>query len=67
MSVAIESVDGKVTIGAPQPLFDLRPVTPRSFFAPAPDGQRVLVNMQQADVRSSSITVVQNWSAALAP
>ncbi len=66
MRVTVEPDGDTLIVGAPQPLFGLRPVTPRSFFAPAPDG-RVLVNVQQSDSRSTSITVVQHWSAALAP
>jgi hypothetical protein len=67
MSVAVEPRGDDLSVGTPVPLFDVRPVTPRAFFAPAPDGQRVLVNVQQSDSRSTSITVVQNWSTALTP
>jgi Tol biopolymer transport system component len=67
MSVAVEPRGNRLSVQTPVPLFDVRPVTPRSFFAPAPEGDRVLVNMQQSDSRSTSITVVQSWSAALRP
>ena len=49
-----------------RPLFEAQPVGPRSFFAVSPDGQRFLVNSLPGDGRSS-ITLVQNWSAASDP
>jgi len=58
--------DGALVPGTPHPLFEARPVGPRSFFAVSPDGQRFLVNSLQGDGRSS-ITLVQNWSAAPNP
>jgi len=66
MAVATEEHEGVLTPGTPRALFDARPVGPRSFYAVSPDGQRFLVNSLQGDGRSS-ITLVQNWSAALNP
>ena len=66
MAVAVGEKDGALVPGTPHPLFEARPVGPRSFFAVSPDGQRFLVNSLQGDGRSS-ITLVQNWSAAPNP
>ena len=66
MAVATEEHEGVLTPGTPRALFEARPVGPRSFYAVSPDGQRFLVNSLQGDGRSS-ITLVQNWSAALNP
>jgi Tol biopolymer transport system component len=66
MAVEAEAHDGGLEVGAPRALFEARPVGPRAFYAVSPDGQRFLVNSLQGD-GPASITLVQNWSAALAP
>jgi hypothetical protein len=66
MAVAAEEHDGVLAPGTPRVLFEARPVGPRSFYAVSPDGQRFLVNSLQGDGRSS-ITLVQNWNAAVNP
>jgi eukaryotic-like serine/threonine-protein kinase len=66
MAVAAEARDGGLDVGTPRALFEARPVGPRAFYAVSPDGQRFLVNTLQGD-GPASITLVQNWSGALAP
>ncbi len=66
MAVAVKPAGDDLDVDAPRPLFDARPVTPRSFYAIAGDG-RILVNALQGDSRLSSITVVQNWVGTSAP
>jgi Tol biopolymer transport system component len=66
MAAPVAVDGGELTIGNAQPLFDARPVGPRAFYAPAPDGQRFLVNMLEGD-SAPAITLLQNWSQALAP
>src|SRR5262249_15622289 len=66
MAVTIEATANDLKIGEPQPLFEARPVGARSFYDVSPDG-RFLVNVVRADSASPSITLVQNWTAALKP
>ncbi len=66
MAVAVEAPGAELMAGPPRPLFEARPVGPRSFYAVSPDAQRFLVNSLQGGGQSS-ITVVQNWSTALKP
>jgi len=67
MAVAIKDRGTGLDVGAPRALFEARPVGPRSFFAVAPDGQRFLVNSRRSDSLSSSITILQNWTALTPP
>jgi hypothetical protein len=57
------------SFGVPKPLFQTRVtagVTPnRTHFVPSRDGQRFLVNTQNDDSATASITVVINWAAGL--
>jgi Tol biopolymer transport system component len=66
MAVTIDASGRDLKIGEPQPLFEARPVGARSFYDVSPDG-RFLVNVVRADSASPSITLVQNWTAALKP
>jgi serine/threonine protein kinase len=67
MAVTVEPNGGDLQIGTPRALFEARPVGTRSFFDVARDGMRFLVNMVRGESATPSITVVQNWDAALAP
>ena len=55
-----------VALAAARPLFVFHPASMRSPFAPAPDGQRFLINPmgEQAPVAPAPLTVVVNWTAA---
>jgi hypothetical protein len=66
MAVTVDLRGPRLEIGAPRFLFEARPVGPRSFYDASADGQRFLVNSLGNDGQSS-ITIVQNWSAALKP
>jgi eukaryotic-like serine/threonine-protein kinase len=67
MAVSLEARASRLDVGAPQPLFDTRPVGPRSFFDVASDGQRFLINSRRSDSLSSSITLLQNWPRLTLP
>jgi Tol biopolymer transport system component len=67
MAVSVQDRASGLDVGAPQPLFDARPVGPRSFFDVAPDGQRFLINSRRSDSLSSSITLLQNWPRLTLP
>jgi eukaryotic-like serine/threonine-protein kinase len=67
MAVSLEERASGLEVGAPQPLFDARPVGPRSFFDLAPDGARLLVNSRRSESLSSSITLLQNWTRLTPP
>jgi len=62
MAVPVEPEGPGLKVGIPRPLFEARPVGPRSFFAVSPDGTRLLVNALQGESRSTAITVVQQWA-----
>lgn len=66
MAVPVAVTPDGFDVGPARPLFDARPVGPRAFYAVSPDGQRFLVNSVRGDAQSS-ITVVQNWRAAVRP
>ena len=55
-------------LGTPEPLFEvrLRSVLGRAYDVSA-DGKRFLLNTALEDVRSASLTLVQNWTADLQP
>jgi Tol biopolymer transport system component/tRNA A-37 threonylcarbamoyl transferase component Bud32 len=67
MAVPLEERGSRLDVGVPRPLFDTRPVGPRSFFDVAPDGQRFLINTRRSDSLSSSITLLQNWPRLIVP
>lgn len=66
MAAAVDVKGGTLAIGNAQPLFDVRPVGTRAFFAPSPDGERLLVNVLEGD-SSPAVTLLQNWTRALTP
>jgi Tol biopolymer transport system component len=67
MSVSVTSGDDDLAAGAPRPLFEARPVGPRSFFDLTRDGERFLINILGGESLSSSITLVQNWDRLAQP
>jgi Tol biopolymer transport system component len=64
MSVPLTDEGRALAVGEAQPLFELRPVGPRSFFDVSADGRRFLVNVLAGEGLSSTIAVVQNWLVA---
>ena len=66
-AVRVEERGSGLDVGAPDALFDTRPVGPRSFFDVSPDGQRFLINSRRSDSLSSSITLLQNWTRLTPP
>jgi eukaryotic-like serine/threonine-protein kinase len=67
MAVAITPRGSRVDVEEAKPLFDIRPVGRGFFYAPAPDGQRFLVNALREPGAAAALTLVQNWRAALQP
>jgi Tol biopolymer transport system component/tRNA A-37 threonylcarbamoyl transferase component Bud32 len=67
MAVPITEAGSRLAIGEAHPLFEVRPVSRGNFYAPALDGQRFLVNVLREAGAAGSLTLVQNWSAALRP
>jgi Tol biopolymer transport system component len=67
MAAAISPGSNRVEVGEAEALFDIRPVSRGSYYAPAPDGQRFLVNTVRDSSASAALTLVQNWSTALLP
>jgi Tol biopolymer transport system component len=67
IAVSLADRASGLDVGVPQPLFDTRPVGPRSFFDVAPDGQRFLINSRRSDSLWSSITLLQNWPRLTLP
>jgi Tol biopolymer transport system component len=67
MAAPVSDTAAGLTIGSVQPLFEARPVGPRAFFAPSPDGSRFLLNTLRAGTPSVSIAVLQNWMDAPPP
>ena len=66
-AVQVEERGSGLDVAAPHPLFDTRPVGPRSFFDVSPDGQRFLINSRRSESLSSSITLLQNWTRLTPP
>jgi dipeptidyl aminopeptidase/acylaminoacyl peptidase len=67
MGVPLDTDRPMLDVGAARPLFDARPVGPRSFFDVSSDGRRFLVNSLRAESLSSSIAIVQHWDTAAVP
>jgi len=67
MAVSLDERSANLQAATPHPLFDVRPVGPRSFFDVAPDGQRFLINSRRSDSLSSSIALLQNWTRLTTP
>jgi hypothetical protein len=70
MVVSIDTNRDRLDIGAPRPLFAIRPRPPVRLDAypydVTPDGQRFVVNTLMEESTSNTITVVLNWAAGLA-
>src|SRR4030095_9175098 len=66
MAVRVEGEGTALEINTPEPLFEARQVGSRSFYDVSADG-RFLVNTLRGDSTSPSITLGQNWPAALKP
>lgn len=66
MSVSVTAKDGEFSSGAPQLLFEARPI-PQSWnlFDVSRDGQRFLLNLPLEWSNSSVITVMTNWTEKL--
>ena len=67
MAVEITPRGNAVDVAEAKPLFDVRPVSRGLFYAPAPDGERFLVNALRDPGTAAALTLVQNWHAALQP
>lgn len=71
MAVSIDTSRDRLDIGAPRPLFTIRPRPPVRLDAypydVTPDGQRFVVNTLTEETTSNTITVVLNWANGLAP
>jgi eukaryotic-like serine/threonine-protein kinase len=69
IAVPVATNDGRIVIGAAQPLFTARP-RPQSRldayqYALSPDAQRILVNTNVEEPAGSPITVMVNWPEML--
>jgi len=63
MAVAVKANGAALSLGQPEPLFDLPSATEYDV---SPDGKRFLVPLpQDQDRRQDSITIVENWQSAL--
>jgi serine/threonine protein kinase len=69
MAVSVDIKGGRIDVGVPQALFELRGITPvRYGYDASADGQRFLVSTQGASPAtpmSSAITLVINWPEEL--
>jgi eukaryotic-like serine/threonine-protein kinase len=70
MSAAVRATGDRLQVAAPRPLFTLRPRPAARLDAYAydvvPDGSRFVVNTLTEDTTPTAITLVLNWTAALA-
>jgi Tol biopolymer transport system component len=70
MSAGARTSADRLHVGAPRPLFALRPRPPARLDAysydVSPDGRRFVVNTLVEDTTPTAITLVLNWTAALA-
>jgi Tol biopolymer transport system component len=62
MAVTLSGTATDLQVGAPRPLFDIRPGGRGAFYAASPDGSRFLVNAFRETGAGTSLTIVQNWS-----
>jgi eukaryotic-like serine/threonine-protein kinase len=67
MAVSVTPRGTQLDVEEAHPLFEMRPVSRGFFYAPAPDGERFLVNTLREAGAAGSLTLVQHWSAALRP
>jgi Tol biopolymer transport system component len=69
MAVAIAATRDRLDVGAPRPLFAVRPRAPVRLDAypydVSPDGQRFVVNAVIEDTTATAITLVLNWTDGL--
>jgi hypothetical protein len=69
MAAAVRATRDTLEIGAPHPLFTVRPRPPARLDAypydVSPDGRRFVVNTVVEDPASAAITLVFNWAAGL--
>ncbi len=65
MAAEVSARGDTFQVGRTQPLFDIRPQRPGSFFDVTPDGQRFLVNTSTQPQNSAPMTLVVNWPAEL--
>ena len=63
----MEGSGSDLEIGTPRALFEARPVGTRAFYDVVGDGTRFLVNSVRGESTSPSISLVQNWTAAVKP
>jgi Tol biopolymer transport system component len=65
MAAEVKADGATFQVGRTQPLFEIRPQRPGSFFDVTPDGQRFLVNTAAQSQTSTPMTLVVNWPAEL--
>jgi Tol biopolymer transport system component len=66
-AVSVTARGDDLEVGTPRPLFEARRVGRGNFYDIAPDGEHVLLNTLREQDASATITLVQNWTAALQP
>jgi hypothetical protein len=68
MAASVEIKNGRIDVGVPQRLFDVRGITPvRYGYDASADGQQFLVSTQGGSATPpvpSAMTLVVNWQAA---
>jgi len=67
MAAAVSPRGTRLDVQDAKQLFEVRPLSRGAFYAPAPDGQRFLVNIGRETGAAGSLTLVQDWTAALQP
>ena len=67
MAVTLTPRGTRLDVGEAQALFDVRPVSRGSYYAPSADGERFLINTLRDAGVASSLTLLQNWRATLQP
>jgi len=65
MAAAVSAHDDTFQAGQTQPLFEIRPQRPGTFFDVTPDGRQFLVNTAAQVQNSTPMTLVVNWPADL--
>jgi serine/threonine protein kinase len=67
MAVKLTPRGNRLEVDEARPLFDVRPVSRGYYYAPSANGERFLINTLRDAGIASSLTLVQNWRAALQP
>jgi hypothetical protein len=67
MAVTFTPRGNRLDVSEARPLFDVRPVSRGYYYAPSGDGEKFLINTLRDAGLASSLTLVQNWRAALQP